>query len=405
MSLRRLVFYSAMVGGWAAFLGWLLSETIFLHRAREISDPALLLAAAIVGAAIGGGLNMLAGLSTGRWYRRLLRLIPGLVGGFVGGAVGGYVGNLLYSAFPSVWSRALGWMFMGLGIGLVEGIYDRSLDKIRNGLIGGVLGGLIGGLLFDPILGLVKSPMSSRAAAFVLLGLCIGLLVGLAQVVLREAWLTVVDGYRPGRQLILNQQVTALGTSEKASLPFIAFGAQGVEPVHVLVIRHENGSFGAQDNNSRTGTLVNGERVQGAVQLQNGDEITLGRNRVRFNERFRQVEAAPRPKPARVPRSAAKPAPATEAELPKAIPLGLPVNAPQANPTASSVPLARPVSPPPRPAAPQWPADSVPESQAIPPVDAVAASRPSKKACPICGLIATATPGSRFYCENCELPF
>ena len=64
-------------------------------------------------------------------------------------------------------------MVLGLGVGVVEGIYDRSFRKIRNGLIGGATGGLIGGLLFDWIynLELTASGRSSRAAAFVVLGL------------------------------------------------------------------------------------------------------------------------------------------------------------------------------------------------------------------------------------------
>jgi hypothetical protein len=392
MSLQRLVFYSAMVGGWAAFLGWLLSEILFLHRAREVGDLALVLTAALVGAAIGGGLNLLAGLPSGRWHRQLLRLVPGLLGG--------YLGNVLYLRFPSVWLRALGWMLMGLGIGAVEGLYDRSWNKIRNGLLGGALGGLLGGLLFDPILAAVRSPMSSRAAAFVLLGLCIGLLVGLAQVVLREAWLTVVEGYRPGRQLILNQEVTTLGTSEKAQLPFIAFGAQGVDSKHVVIVRYEDGSFGAQDNNTRTGTLVNGEPVRGVVRLQNGDLIVLGKNTVRFNERFRQAEAGAKPKPKpvvarRPPQRDGTP----EQELPKAIPMGRPVNAP----APPQIPMGKPVAPPPRPVSQERPNEAIRPNP--PPAAAANVQRPTQKACPICGLVATAAPGNRHYCENCELPF
>jgi pSer/pThr/pTyr-binding forkhead associated (FHA) protein len=413
MSLQRLIFYSALVGGWAAFLGWLASEVAFLHRSREVTEVALVLTAALVGAAIGAGLNLLGGLASGRTRFLFLRILPGLLGGFLGGAVGGWLGNFLYSLYPSVWLRALGWMMMGLGIGSVEGLYDRSWKKIRNGLIGGALGGLLGGVLFDPILLLVKSPMSSRAAAFVLLGLCIGLLVGLAQVVLREAWLTVVEGYRAGRQLILNQDVTAMGTSEKAQLPFIAFGAQGVDPIHVLVVRYDDGSFGARDNNSRTGIRINDESVRGEMRLQNGDEITLGRNIVRFNERFRSAEAGARKKPSQ--RRPSRPRQTPEQELPQAIPLGLPVNAPPP-PSAirNALPPTKPTpplpvgkavsSPPPRPVATDRPNDGV---RAIPPQPQPASQKlaQNQKACPICGLVATAAPGKRHYCENCELPF
>ena len=61
--------------------------------------------------------------------------------------------------------------------------------------------------------------MISRATAFVILGMCIGILIGLVKVVLKEAWLTVLDGYRPGRQLILSEAETVLGRAEYAALP------------------------------------------------------------------------------------------------------------------------------------------------------------------------------------------
>ena len=46
-----------------------------------------------------------------------------------------------------------------------------------------------------------------------LLGLCIGLFLGLVQVLFKEAWLTVEAGFRPGRQLILNDEVIVMGTT------------------------------------------------------------------------------------------------------------------------------------------------------------------------------------------------
>jgi len=42
-------------------------------------------------------------------------------------------------------------------------------------------------------------------------------LIAIVQVVLKQAWLTVVDGYRPRRELILTQPVTVLGRSESVS--------------------------------------------------------------------------------------------------------------------------------------------------------------------------------------------
>src|SRR5439155_25596280 len=113
----------------------------------------------------------------------------------------------------------------------------------------------LAGVFFVPVNFIIGSPMSSRAFAFVLLGLFIGLFIGLAQVILKEAWLTVEGGFRPGRQMILGGDLITMGTSEKSSLIFIAFGAKGVEPTHLKITKQPDGRFLLEDNQSRTGTF------------------------------------------------------------------------------------------------------------------------------------------------------
>lgn len=437
MSFRRFVFYCAFIGGWAAFAGWLLSEAIFLRRSTDISAITIILTSALVGGSICGGLNLLAGAAHGTLRDNLPRLWIGLVGGVVGGALGGLIGNLLFSIHPSSLLRALGWMFMGMGIGVVEGLYDRSWKKIRNGLLGGGAGGLLGGLLIDPVASLIGGVMASRATAFVFLGLCIGLFVGLAQVILKEAWLTVVEGFRPGRQVVLNFAETLLGTSEKAQLPFIAFGARGVEPIHLRILRQPDGRFMLQDNNSRTGTLLNGSRVAAATVLQNDDLIQLGPNTVRYCERFRQGKAAdvrsasgPPPLPA---------IPAAQAITPVAPRDGRPASRPaQASPAPgrlgkieapplSASPVAggrgadepahrspqvpQPPQAPPRPApaaggftarpSPPAPPRPVPPS---PVFDAIVPESDQDNSCPICGREIKGAAGRRL-CDNCGIKF
>ena len=230
MSLNRLIYYSAIIGGWSAFLGWMVSEFL-TRRPRRGGRTGVIVMCALVGGAIGEGLNLVAGMANGQWKQQIKRVVPGLIAGGVGGAVGGFLGDILFSSFRL--PRAFGWMIMGAGIGVVEGLYERSPAKLRNGLIGGAIGGLVGGFLFDPILALIASSsgMSSRATAFVILGMCIGILIGLVKVVFKAAWLTVLDGYRPGRQLILSESQTILGSAEYATLPFMARSDTDVEQV------------------------------------------------------------------------------------------------------------------------------------------------------------------------------
>ena len=391
MSLHRLIFYGAVLGGWAAFVGWLLAELLFAGGERSRGFFAAVLLAAFVGAAIAGALAVLPAVANGQWRQGLRRLGPGLLGGFLAGLVGALIGNGFYRLLSVAagsdtgavrfFGLIPGWILMGLAIGAVEGVYDRSPRKLRNGLIGGAVGGLLGGLLFDPLAALMQSGtgMASRATAFVILGLCIGLFIAVVQVVLKQAWLTVVDGFRPGRQLILTEPETEMGTSEKVALPFIAFGAKGVEPRHVRILRQPDGSYVVFDNNTRGGTRVNGHPLTAPVRLRDGDVIAFGVNMVRFSEHRRT--GGPEP---------VAPVPVRPAVVPVTVlPAVVTPVAVQARPTPAPVvtPVVVPVHPvaPPQPQAPARPAGA-------------------SDLCPNCGIKAPGAPGSRV-CMICGQTF
>jgi hypothetical protein len=205
------------------------------------------------------------------------------VGGLAGGGLGGFVGWVVHWLYVP---QAIGWLIMGMGIGVTEGIHEHSPRKTRNGLIGGTIGGLLGGLLFGWIAH-ARLEVSGRATAFVILGLCVGLLIGLAHVVLKEAWLTVLDGYRPGRQLILTKDTTTLGRAEHLSLPFLGHADAELEAEHARIVRQPNGRYLIEDNRTRIGTLVNSQSISGPMILRDNDLIKLGTNIVRFNHRRR----------------------------------------------------------------------------------------------------------------------
>ena len=353
MSLARMAYYCAVIGGWGAFFGWLICEIAFLGRGGN-GTWQVVCAAGIVGAAIGAGLNAVAGMSNGGVLQTVKRLGPGLIGGGIGGAVGGLLGNVL---FVLGMPRVIGWVIMGLGIGVVEGLYERSPSKIRNGLIGGGLGGLAGGLLFDLLPNLIQtsSGMSSRATGFVILGLCIGALIGLVQVALRDAWLTVVDGYRVGRQLILSSPVTILGRGDHLPLPFIGAANADLELQHLAIERRPTGGFFLRDLSSRLGSSVNGVPVTGEVELRDGDTIKLAGNFVRFNLRQRlagasqdvaptPVKTSTVPLPPAVKKTLPPPAIATKSSPP---PVATPA-VPTVAPPVTSEPVSKVTLPPPK---------------------------------------------------------
>lgn len=358
MSFARLVYYSAVIGGWAAFLGWGVAELAIFAEGGSTGQVVAI--TALVGACIGAGLNIVAGLTNPQWKRILLRTLIGLGLGAVGGAVGGLIGNWLFSIDVP---RAFGFMVLGLCVGVADGIFDLSPRKILNGAIGGAAGGLVGGFLLDL---LIKSQagMSGRATAFVVLGICIGLLIGFVQVILKQAWITVLDGYGPGRQLILSGNTIVLGRADYLPMPFLGPANANLAAEHARLVRQMNGSYALESLDSRQGTTVNHKPVQGACPLADGDVIKIGTNFVRFNERkkHRQDEAAapgvigrqsirtPPPPPGRA--AAAPPRPAAATVPPKPSPVG--GNPPVGSPQPASRPAVAPPAPP-RPAVPSAP--------------------------------------------------
>lgn len=123
---------------------------------------------------------------------------------------------------------------------------------------------------------------------------------GLRHVVWRRAWLTVLDGYRPGRQLILIEHVTILGRGDHLPLPFLGYSGRNLESEHARVIRHRDGSYTVEDNQTEVGTRLNGETVTKPAVLRDGDVIRLGSNMVRFNWR-RRAPAPPHSQAPKIP--------------------------------------------------------------------------------------------------------
>ena len=333
MSLSRFVYYSAIIGGWAAFAAWAVLEAVLLRGGSEFGAGTVTATGAVVGAAIGAGLNLVSGMANAQWTRQIRRAAVGVIGGGIGGALGGLAGQAMVVANLPF---ALGWVIMGAAIGVAEGFCDRSITKVRNGLLGGTLGGLLGGLLFAPV-SRAGSDLSGRALAFTILGISIGALIGLTHVALRQAWLTVLEGFRPGRQLILGQTVTILGRGDHLPLPLLGIAGRDIESEHAQITRTSDGGYAIEDNHSRIGTLVNGKPIHGAAGLADGDLIRLGSNILRFSLRSGRGERAV--------------APPVGTKLPMAMPLPPPP------------PGAKPQTPPPVPKVPSSAIPAKPPSQ------------------------------------------
>ncbi|MBV9121969.1 MAG: FHA domain-containing protein [Planctomycetes bacterium] len=302
MSFRLFIYYCAMCGGLAAYLGWALGRAMSGENAVGRAGVQGMFLGLMVALGLGV-VDALLNFAPTRVIQIGLRVVVAVVVGCFGGLIGGVIGQLLYGWLKSPVFVIFGWTITGLLIGGSIGVFDMvsalvvgsniagAQRKILNGTLGGTVGGLAGGALFLVFKGIWTGIFrgkpadllwSPSATGFVALGLCIGLLIGLAQVILKEAWIRVESGFRAGRELILSKDEVIIGRSEASDIGL--FGDAGVERTHAYIQRR-GGRYLLVDAGTPSGTYLNGERIHGPTPLRSGDLIRVGKNTLRFGER------------------------------------------------------------------------------------------------------------------------
>src|SRR5262245_57271396 len=250
MTFRWFIYYSALCGGCAAFLGWLIGLIV--------PSKNVVLQAALQGFCLGIIVSLILTLIDNLWNGTrqigpmMMRLLVAVAVGAVGGFLGGALGQLIFNWTNSRIGQVIGWTLTGLLVGGSVGIFDLldriskrqptsgARRKVTNGMIGGTLGGMLGSILFLMLLSMGKGEgkWTPGAAGFIALGILIGLMVGLAQVILKEAWLKVVEGFRAGRELIVSKPVLTIGRAEACDIGL--FGDPRVEKLHAKIIQEGN---------------------------------------------------------------------------------------------------------------------------------------------------------------------
>jgi hypothetical protein len=308
MSFRRFIYYCAVCGGCAALVGWIFGKFPPLE-AGVLLDA---LKALCLGMLLGGVLALIDSLWNFSWVQLPIAALRVLVAGFVG-CVAGFFGAMIGSGLTYLTNLSLfqvfGWTLTGLLIGASVGVFDLfvalardqdrrgAMKKVLHGLIGGGVGGLLGGVLYVIFVVLLDKVFGGKVDldklwspslfGFVVLGMCIGLLVGLAQVILKEAWLKVEKGFRPGRELIVSKEQVVIGRGEACDIGL--FGDNGVERTHARILR-KGDRYLLVDADTPGGTYLNGRRIEGPTPLRAGDEIGVGKSLIRFGERQKREE-------------------------------------------------------------------------------------------------------------------
>jgi hypothetical protein len=302
MSFRLFVYCSALCGAWAALAGWVVG------RAAAGQHP--LAGAAFKAMYLGLFVALALGIVDVLWtysLRQLRRVLPRVltstIGGAVGGLLGGFLGQVLFELVSHPVFFVLGWAITGLLIGLSIVFFDlairfvhigglnKGMRKTYQALGGGAVGGLLGGFLSLELknagTGLfpqieVERLWGPSALGFVVLGLCIGLMIGLAQVLFKERWLRFEAGRRKGREMFLSKPLMTIGRAEACDIGL--FGDPQIERLHARLELDGDG-FLVTDVGTPAGTYVNGRRIDGPTRLRSGDAIAVGTVVLRFEER------------------------------------------------------------------------------------------------------------------------
>jgi len=295
MSFRLFIYYCAICGGWAAFLSWGVAQGLGLRSFDNAYLRAALIAA-VLGVMVAGAIGFVDALLNAIGFQRVVRVGICLGIGLVGGLLGGLIGQFLNSALHM--PLFIGWILVGIGIGASIGVFDflqammkggdmrMPLKKTLNGIYGGFLGGFLGGVLFGLMFPNDKIPRTDLAIGLVILGLCIGLMVGLAQVFLKEAWIKVAQGFRAGRELMLSKDETTIGRAESCDLGL--FGDNTIEKIHARIVLKDN-RYLLADAETPNGTFLNNERIGKPAPLKSGDVIRVGNSVIEFGERQKRT--------------------------------------------------------------------------------------------------------------------
>ena len=229
-------------------------------------------------------------------------LLVGLVGGFIASLFAGIAygplnalamkqseaaGGMTVLGFTiQLFGRSLAWGLAGSAMGLGQGIALRSTRLLLYGLIGGIVGGLLGGLFFDPIdmilLGTDKpSSHWSRLIGFLVIGGSVGAMIGIVELLARDAWLRMTQGPLCGKEFLIFKDVMNVGSSPRSDI--FLFNDPAVAEQHA-VIRAVGDSCEIESRQAREPVLLNNRAITRA-RLRHGDTVTVGRTAFVFQQR------------------------------------------------------------------------------------------------------------------------
>lgn len=280
-----------------------------LSDQASTTDTFALLTFSIVAGFIGLGIGAADGIVCRLWRRALIGGLVGLLIGLVGALFTSVIARVVYSMLSNVASmqrssdsstaQALGfllqmvarmfaWTLAGMAMGLGQGIALRSKRLLAYGFLGGIIGGLLGGLLFDPldlvILGQDRVGAEiSRLVGFVVIGAAVGAMIGIVELLTRDAWLRMTEGPLAGKEFLIFRDTMNIGASPRSEI--YLFNDPGVAATHAtLRVIGDETEITARD---RVHPLIVNQNAIKNARLRHGDRITIGSTSFVFEQRQR----------------------------------------------------------------------------------------------------------------------
>jgi len=319
VSLIHKSWFNLMIAGaLGAFIAWAVFEPYFDDELVSVGQGFI---AILMIFSVGGLTGLMIGCMEGILARNFVRALKagglGFLVGFGGGFVSAMVAGLLFTFLDPlgiaiigrevvedpasylsgflflVIRRSLIWAGVFMAVGLGPGIALKSKKLAMNGFLGGLIGGAIGGFLFDPINYIVSGGTLmfgaeiSRAIGFSVVGGCAGLMMGLVEMISKEAWLVMTEGPLKGKQFIIYKDPTLIGSSPRSEI--YLFKDPAIEPAHAVIHTIRDG-YEIEDKDTPDGTWINGQRIK-RKRLMTGDEIRIGKARFTYSERPKRPSA------------------------------------------------------------------------------------------------------------------
>ena len=172
---------------------------------------------------VGLGIALALTLAQAHYLRRPLLSASVAVSAAVGLGAGlgaGVAGQLLFvmtaESGSEAAARAVSWTALGLLLGWVTSYAIPNLGPLR-GSVGGAIGGFLGVLLYLVLASTLGNGVA-RLAGATALGFCVGLMIGVSEMVFRKAWLKIQFGPRETRTVTLGSEPITIGSQSGCSV-------------------------------------------------------------------------------------------------------------------------------------------------------------------------------------------